>query len=84
MKAIYGKNGIKAIGPTDYSRGLILRVSQTLIDRGAQAIIAGCTEIPLVLREGDLPIPVIDPLSILARSAVVKAKGSLGDFLQKH
>ena len=38
--------------------------------RGARAVIAGCTEIPLVLRDGDLPIPVIDPVAILAKVAV--------------
>jgi aspartate racemase len=75
MKAIYGKDGIKAIGSSKTSKRLILQASQTLIRRGAQAIIAGCTEIPLVLREGDLSVPVIDPLTILARSAVAKAKG---------
>ena len=75
MKAIYGKKGIKAIGPADNSRRLILQASQTLIGRGAQAIIAGCTEIPLVLQEGDLPVPVIDPLTILAQSAIATARG---------
>lgn len=75
MKAIYGKDGIKAIGPSKSSKRLILQASRTLIRRGAQSIIAGCTEIPLVLREGDLRVPVIDPLTILARSAVARAKG---------
>jgi aspartate racemase len=75
MKAIYGKDGIKAIGPADNSRRLILQASQTLVGRGAQAIIAGCTEVPLVLQEGDLPVPVIDPLTILAQSAIARARG---------
>ena len=75
MKAIYGKKGIKAIGPTDNSKRLILQACQTLIRRGAQAIIAGCTEVPLALQEGDLPVPVIDPLSILAQSAIAMARG---------
>ena len=74
MKAIYGKDGIKAIGPSKSSKRLILQASRTLIRRGAQAIIAGCTEIPLVLQDGDLPIPVIDPVTILAHSAVARAK----------
>ena len=75
MKAIYGKDGIKAIGPADNSRRLILQASQTLVGRGAQAIIAGCTEVPLVLEDGDLPVPVIDPLTILALSAIARARG---------
>jgi len=78
MKAIYGKDGIKAIGPAKKPRRLILQASQTLVGRGAQAIIAGCTEIPLVLRDGDLPGPVIDPLTILAQSAIARAGGKRG------
>jgi aspartate racemase len=74
-EAIYGKKGIKAMGPSDDSKRLLLKASQSLIRQGAQAIIAGCTEVPLVLKEGDLPIPVIDPISILAGTAVRKARG---------
>jgi len=74
MGAIYGKRGIKVIGPSENSKRLIFKVSKELISQGAQAIIAGCTEIPLVLKEGDLPIPIIDPLSVLAQAAIEKAK----------
>ena len=45
----------------------------TLIGQGAQAIIAGCTEIPLVLRDGDIAVPVLDPISILAERALAEA-----------
>jgi len=75
MEAIYGKKGIKAVGPSGHSKRLLLKASRSLIRQGAQAIIAGCTEVPLVLKEGDLSIPVIDPISILARTAVRKASG---------
>jgi len=76
MKAIYGKDGIKAIGMSENSKRLICRASERLIHQGAQAIIAGCTEIPLVLKEGDLPpVPVIDPISILAKAAILRGQG---------
>ncbi len=82
MEAIYGKKGIKVIGPSENSKRLILKASESLIKQGAQAIIAGCTEIPLVLKEGDLSVPVIDPISILARAAIAKAqRRSLGSNL---
>jgi aspartate racemase len=74
MEAIYGRGGIKAIGPSENSKHLILKTSQKLIHQGAQAIIAGCTEVPLVLKEGDLSVPVIDPISILAKAAIEKAQ----------
>lgn len=47
----------------------------TLVERGAEAIIAGCTEIPLVLREGELPVPVISSTRELARATVAAAVG---------
>jgi len=75
MEAIYGEKGIKAIGPSEGSRYLVLEVSQKFLRQGAQAIIAGCTEIPLVLKERDLPVPVIDPISLLAQAAIERAKG---------
>jgi aspartate racemase len=75
MEAIYGKQGIKVMGPSGNSKHLILKVSEKLVHLGAQAIVAGCTEVPLVLKEGDLSVPVIDPISILARAAIEKAQG---------
>jgi aspartate racemase len=75
MEAVFGTGGIKAIGPSEKSKHLILVASHELIRQGAQAILAGCTEIPLVLGDGDLPVPVIDPVAILARVAIEKAQG---------
>lgn len=37
---------------------------------GAQAIVAGCTEIPLLLSQDHLPVPYFDSLTILARTAI--------------
>ena len=37
---------------------------------GAEAIVAGCTEIPLALSQKDLPVPYFDSLTILARAAI--------------
>ena len=39
----------------------------------AQAIIAGCTEIPLALGQQDLSLPYFDSLTILARAAILRA-----------
>jgi len=53
----------------------LLPAAQGLAVAGAQAIILGCTEIPLVLRDGDLQIPFIDPTQILAEAGVALARG---------
>jgi len=44
--------------------------AQGLINRGAQGIIAGCTEIPLGLRQNQLAVPYFDSLFLLAREAI--------------
>lgn len=54
----------------------VSKVAKRLIDRGAQAIILGCTEISLVLSQGDVDVPIYDPLEILAEEAIKKALSS--------
>lgn len=75
MEAIYGQEGIKA-GFKDGPRNLLVAAAQSLVDRGAQCIIGGCTEIPLVLSEGDLNVPYINPTQILVDVAVRRALNS--------
>jgi aspartate racemase len=70
MKAIY--QCIKAGNLID--GGLLLRdVANELVSSGAEFIICGCTEVSLVLRVGELPVPILDPLQILAENAVAVA-----------
>jgi hypothetical protein len=42
---------------------------------GTQGIIAGCTEVPLLLSQEDLSVPFLDSLLILAKEAVREATG---------
>ena len=53
----------------------LLRAAQELGEAGAQAILLGCTEVPLVLHDGDLPIPFIDPTQVVAEISVAMARG---------
>jgi aspartate racemase len=75
MNAIFGKSGIKAGFTAGPPRTAIIRIARQLMERGAEAIIAGCTEVPLVLREGDLPVPLIEPMKIGAMTCIKKAGG---------
>jgi len=52
----------------------MLKIAGDLINNGAEAIIAGCTEIPLILKQKDISVPLIDPTNILAKAAVKKAR----------
>jgi len=51
----------------------LIEAAGSLVEKkpaGAEAIIAGCTEIPLALGQKDLPVPYFDSLTILARAAI--------------
>lgn len=50
------------------------RLAQTLVDAGAELVIAGCTEVPLVLHNGALAVPLLDSTLNLARRCVQYAK----------
>lgn len=49
---------------------LLLTAGQGLIDGGAEVLLAACTELPIVLLPGMLPVPILDPTAILAEAAV--------------
>jgi aspartate racemase len=48
-------------------------IARGLVDRGAEVIIAGCTEIPLVLGHDDLDVPFVSSTEVLARRTVAMA-----------
>jgi len=73
MEAIFGKEGIKAGHTEGKSREEISDVAGALIKRGSEAIIAGCTEVPLVLKAEDIDMPLIEPLQILAEASILMA-----------
>ncbi|HTP57333.1 MAG TPA: aspartate/glutamate racemase family protein [Spirochaetia bacterium] len=52
------------------SKAAFLRIIDKLVSRGAQGIILGCTEIPLLVKDGDCPVPVFDTTRLHARAAV--------------
>jgi aspartate racemase len=55
-------------------RGM-LELADGLAQAGAEAIVAGCTEVPLVLGENDLTLPLLDSSDALAAAAVACARG---------
>ena len=73
MAAIYDiKNSQPDRSKEEITSDLIV-TAESLISKRAQGIIAGCTEIPLALKQEHLPVPYFDALTILARSAIVKS-----------
>ena len=55
------------------SRLYFNQVAGKLKTRGCDAIVLGCTEIPLIVRPEDTPLPTLDSTRLLARAALRKA-----------
>lgn len=55
------------------SKAEYLRVIEGLRESGAQGVILGCTEIPLLIHQEDVDIPVLDSLRLHAEAAVEMA-----------
>jgi len=72
MKPIYK---VKAGQLIEAAQGLNI-ATEILTSEGAEAIIAGCTEVPLVIAKFFMLVPLIDPASVLAEAAVRAVKGA--------
>lgn len=70
-RIIYEELGLGII--SDDSREVYKGVIQNLQARGAQGVILGCTEIPLLIGPGDCAIPSFDTTALHAAAAVAGA-----------
>jgi len=68
---------IKAGKHTEATSHAMAGLAEALASRGAGAIIAGCTEIPLVLDEDDVSVPLISSTDALAEITVKLATGEI-------
>ena len=76
MSAIYDIKNAEADRTRSEIRNALISAAESLISHspeGAEGIIAGCTEIPLALRQKHLPLPYFDAVTILARAAILRA-----------
>lgn len=75
--------GIAAVkaGDIDAGRALLLEAARALSQRGANTLVLGCTEIPIVLDDSNSQVPTVDATSALALRAVkwsMDQRASLG------
>jgi aspartate racemase len=49
------------------------RVYKRMKDAGCEAVVMGCTEIPLIMSDANSPLPTLDSTRLLARAALRKA-----------
>ncbi len=58
------------------SRAEMRGITERLIAQGAELIVSGCTEVPLVLRPTDIDSPLVDSTDVLVAAALAFAKPS--------
>jgi aspartate racemase len=49
------------------------RVMERMKSQGCDAVILGCTEIPLIMNDANSPLPILDSTRLLARAALERA-----------
>ena len=52
------------------------RIITRMRKEGCDAVVLGCTEIPLIINDSNSPLPTLDSTRLLARAAVSRAVGS--------
>ena len=75
-EAIFGREGIKCGCLEGKSKKLIYDAIDNLINGGAELIVGGCTEIPLVINPETVPLPFVNSNHVLAEAAVCTARGN--------
>jgi aspartate racemase len=65
---------VKGVFP-EASRLYLNEVASRLKARGCDAVVLGCTEIPLIVRPDDTPLPTLDSTRLLARAALRMSLG---------
>lgn len=58
---------------TPASKASILDIANRLVDGGAEAVVLGCTELPLLVEQSDLAVPVLDTTVLHADAALEAA-----------
>ncbi|HEX7004093.1 MAG TPA: amino acid racemase [Trueperaceae bacterium] len=62
----------------DAGKGVRIRMralANSLVGAGAEAIVAGCTEVPLLLGEVDVPVPLVNSTDVLVDATAEVATG---------
>ncbi len=60
---------------TEESIGYFTCVIDSLKKDGCDAVVLGCTEVPLIVTDENSPLPILDSTRLLARAALEKAVG---------
>jgi aspartate racemase len=59
---------------SDAARAEMRALADILIAAGAEVVVSGCTEVPLVLRQGDVAKPLVDSTAVLVERTLAYAR----------
>jgi len=57
------------------------QVMRRMKSEGCDAVVLGCTEIPLIMSDDNSPLPTLDSTRLLARAALRRAVGNIAEFV---
>ena len=78
MDPVYAPWGIKAGHTGDKPRARLLEATARLQELGAEAIIAGCTEVQVVLAPEDVAVPFVSSVDVLCRVGLERCGVGVG------
>ena len=65
---------VKRGDTSDAPRAEMRRLAAALVGAGAEVVIAGCTEVPLLLDLEDVSVPLVDSAEVLAQACVDRCR----------
>lgn len=75
MEPVYSEWGIKAGYITGEPTQRLTRAVHILAEMGAQAVISGCTEVPLAIKPDAFDLPIVDVIDIMAKVSINRCLG---------
>jgi aspartate racemase len=73
---IYAEWGIKSGFVTGRPKERLIQGALRLLDGGAEAIVAGCSELPLVFNAEEFSVPLVDTIDVILETAIQNCLGS--------
>jgi len=73
---IYAEWGVKAGFVTGRPKERLIQGALRLLDGGAEAIVGGCSELPLVFNAEEFSVPLVDTIDVLLETAIQHCLGS--------
>lgn len=74
MRFMHVLGRIKAGETGPAAKAEMLAIAQSLVEAGAESVIAACTEVPLVLERNDLDVPLLSSTDCLVEATIAAAR----------